>query len=155
MKKGFLYKVVLVLSLSLIVSCSTNEDDSPNNAVQIEQLENTAETGTWRVTNLVDSGEDETSDFNGYDFTFSENGTVTATNGTTTYNGTWSVTSDDSDDDDDSDVEFNLFFPVPDTDNFEDLNDDWDIVSYSDTVINLIDISGGNGSTDVLTFERN
>jgi hypothetical protein len=155
MKKGFLYKVVLVLSLSLIVSCSTNEDDSPNNAVQIEQLENTAETGTWRVTNLVDSGEDETNDFNGYDFTFSENGTVTATNGTTTYNGTWSVTSDDSDDDNDSDVEFNLFFPVPDTDNFEDLNDDWDIVSYSDTVINLIDISGGNGSTDVLTFERN
>jgi len=154
MKKRFLYKVVLALSLSLIVSCSTNEDDSPNNAVQIEQLENTAETGTWRVTNLVDSGEDETSDFNGYDFTFSSNGTVTATNDTTTYNGTWSITNDD-DDDDDSDVEFNLFFPVPDTDDFEDLNDDWDIVNYSDTVINLIDVDDNGVDTDVLTFERN
>ncbi|MDG1730837.1 MAG: hypothetical protein P8K68_11235 [Algibacter sp.] len=149
MKKSFLYFVALVLSLSIIISCSSNDDDSPKNTIDIQQLESTAETGTWRVTNLVDSDEDETSDFNGYDFTFSANGTVTATNGTTTYNGTWSITSDDSD------VEFNLFFPVPDTDNFEDLNDDWDIVSYSDTIINLIDVSGGNADTDVLTFERN
>lgn len=155
MKKGFLYSVVLVLSLSLIASCSTNEDDSPNNNVDIQQFESTAETGTWRVTNLVDSGEDETSDFNGYDFTFSSNGTVTATNGTTTYNGTWSVTSDDSDDDDDSDVEFNLFFSVPDSNDFDDLNDDWDIVNYSDTVINLIDLDDIGVDTDVLTFERN
>jgi len=155
MKNRFLYRVVFVLSLLLTVSCSTNDDDSPNNTVQIQQIENTAEAGTWRVTNLMDSGEDETSDFNGYDFTFSDNGTVTATNGTTTYDGTWSVTADDSDDDDDSDVEFNLFFPVPDTDDFEDLNDDWDIVSYSDNNINLIDIDDETGDRDILTFEKN
>lgn len=152
MKNRFLYRVVLVLSLSLIVSCSTSEDDSTNNTVEIQQLESTAETGTWRVTNLVDSGRDETSDFNGYVFSFLENGTVTATNGTTIYDGTWSVTRDD---DDDNDVEFNIFFPVPDSNDFDDLNDDWDIVSYSDTIINLIDISGGNGDTDMLTFEKN
>lgn len=151
MRTGFFHGMILLLSLSLMSAmCSSDDDDmSNNNSVEIAQVENTAATGTWRVTNFVDSGQNETSDFNGYDFTFSENGTVTATNGTTTYNGTWSVTSDDSD------VEFNLFFPVPDTDDFEDLNDDWDIVNYSDNIINLIDVSGGNGDTDVLTFERN
>jgi hypothetical protein len=38
---------------------------------------------------------------------------------------------------------------------FEDLNDDWDIISRSSTKIELIDISGGNGGTDYLTFEKN
>ena len=151
MKKWFLHSVVLVLSLSLIVSCSTNEDDSTNTTVEIVQLESTAETGTWRVTNLVDSGQDETSDFNGFVFSFLENGTVTATNGTTIYDGTWSVASDD---DDDNDVDFNIFFPVPDSNDFDDLNDDWDIVSYSDTIINLIDIDDETGDTDLLTFEK-
>ena len=37
---------------------------------------------------------------------------------------------------------------------FEDLNDDWDIISQSSSKIELIDISGGNGGTDYLTFEK-
>lgn len=160
MKKEFLYRIALVLSFSLVVSCSTDDDNnSTNNSVQIAQVENIAETGTWRVTNFNDSGQDETNDFNGYVFTFSSNGILTATNGTTSYTGTWSVTGDDSSDDDGSsgndDLDFNISFPVPDTDDFADLNDDWDIVSYSDTTINLIDVSGGNGETDLLTFQRN
>ena len=40
------------------------------------------------------------------------------------------------------------------TNNFEELNDDWDVVSQSATKIELIDVSGGNGGTDYLTFER-
>ena len=38
---------------------------------------------------------------------------------------------------------------------FEDLNDDWDFISQSSTKIELIDVSGGNGGTDYLTFEKN
>ena len=84
---------------------------------------------------------------------------MVATNGTNTMTGTWSVTddsnssSDDSNDDDD--IDFNIFFPVPDSNDFQDLNDDWDIVSTSSTRIELIDISVGNGGTDMLTFEKN
>ena len=74
-------------------------------------------------------------------------------------NGTWSVEDDDSNsssDSDDStdDDDFNIFFPVPDTNDFEDLNDDWDIVSISNNKIELTDVSGGNGGTDFLTFEK-
>ncbi|MCB0457968.1 MAG: hypothetical protein KDC91_09510 [Flavobacteriaceae bacterium] len=120
-----------------------------------------AQSGTWRITSFIDSGQDETSDFNGYIFTFNENGTVTATKGATTISGTWSVSDDSSnsssDDDGNStdDDDFNLFFSVSPDSDFEDLNDDWDFISVSSTKMELIDISGGNGGTDYLTFQKN
>ena len=160
MKKGFYFGLLMLLSFSLMSStCSSDDDDgSPNNnTLQIAEIENTAESGTWRITSFIDSGQDETSDFTGYEFTFNSNGTLVATNGSNTLNGTWSVTDDSSNDDSssDDDIDFNIFFPVPESNNFEDLNDDWDIVSTSSTKIELIDVSGGNGDTDLLTFEKN
>ncbi|NND52933.1 MAG: hypothetical protein HKN54_11050 [Flavobacteriaceae bacterium] len=121
------------------------------------QIETTAEAGTWRVTSFIDSGQDETNDFNGYDFTFAANGSLSATNGTTTVNGSWSVTDSSSSDDSssDDDIDFNIMFQVAPDHDFDDLNDDWDIVSYNSTQINLIDISGGNGGTDTLTLQKN
>jgi len=50
-------------------------------------------------------------------------------------------------------MDFNLNFNV--TNNFQDLNDDWDFISQSETKIELIDISGGGGGTDYLTFVKN
>ena len=144
------------LSLLLIMSCSNDDDDdshSNNNAQN--DIENNVQSGTWLITNFIDSGTDETSDFAGYDFTFESSGVLNANNGSNDFNGTWSVTDSDSDDDspDDNDLDFNINFNL--TNNFEDLNDDWDIISQSDTKIELTDVSGGNGGTDFLTFERN
>lgn len=158
MRKGFFYGIVLVLSLSLMSAmCSSDDDGMANNpSEQIAEVEGIAETGTWRITNFVDSGQNETTDFNGYEFTFRPNGELTGTNGTITYNGTWSVSNDDdSSGGDDDGIEFNIDFAVPDSNDFDDLDDDWDIVSYTDTVINLIDIDDDGNDTDVLTFERN
>lgn len=144
---------ILIFTITL-TSCST--DDSGNsgnsNSGSIEDSEDITQTGTWRVTNFIDSGDNETSDFNGYNFTFASSGTLTASNGTTTYNGTWSITDSSSSSDD---LDFNIFFNVPSDNDFEDLNDDWDIVSITDNKIDLIDVSGGNGGTDLLTFEAN
>lgn len=159
MKNGFLYSLLLMLSLSLLSSsCSSNDDGSSpiDNSVAIAEVTATAQTGSWRITSYIDSGQNETNDFNGYNFTFSSNGVLTATNGTNTFTGTWSVTdSSNSTDDSNDDIDFNIFFPVPDTNVFEDLNDDWDLVTYTNTKIELIDVSGGNGGTDTLTFEMN
>lgn len=160
MKKLFNLGFILMLSITLMSSmCSTDDDDGTpnNNSQQIAEIENDVESGTWRITNFVDSGQNETSDFSGYDFSFNSDGSLVATNGTNTFTGTWSVTDDSSSDDSssDDDIDFNIFFPVPDTNNFEDLNDDWDIVTSNSTRIELIDISGGNGGTDMLTFEKN
>ncbi|MFD0964256.1 hypothetical protein [Pseudofulvibacter geojedonensis] len=77
------------------------------------------------------------------------NGTITASNGAVTYNGIWSITNSSSL----SSVDFNINFNL--TNEFEDLNDDWDFITNTVTKIELIDVSGGNGSTDYLTFEKN
>jgi len=159
MKNTFLYSFLIMLSFSLMsATCSSDDDDPANdNSQEIIEIENTAESGTWIISSYVDSGQDETNDFNGYVFTFGNDGTVTATNGTTSYNGTWSITDSDSSDDSssDDDIDFNLSFPVPESNDFDDLNDDWDIVSYSSNTISLIDVSGGNGETDTLVFQKN
>ena len=140
----------------LAVSCDSNDDPADTQAdVNALELQSTAQDGQWRITYYFDSDKEETSDYAGYVFTFGADGTVTATNGTMEVAGTWSVTDSGSSDDDsfdDSDVDFNLFFVAPAA--FEELSDDWDILEYGSSVIRLIDVSGGDGSTDYLTFEK-
>ena len=115
----------------------------------------TVTSGTWRITLYEDNGVNETNNYANYIFTFNSNGVLTAVN-TNTYNGTWSVTASNSNDDSQDDLDFNIAFLVPAPSAFtDDLTDDWDIISYTANKIQLIDVSGGNGGTDYLTFEKN
>jgi hypothetical protein len=143
--------LAFALSLFTIVSCNKN-DDSPNNNIQ-NTVQTNVQSGTWRITKFIDSGTDETNHFTGYNFTFNSSGVLNANNGTNNYNGTWSIIDSNSSDDSQDDLDFNLNFNL--THNFEDLNDDWDFISQSATKIELIDVSGGNGGTDYLTYEKN
>ena len=52
-----------------------------------------------------------------------------------------------------NDLDFNIAFSSPA--NFTDLTEDWNIITYTTTKIQLIHVSGGNGGTDYLTFEKN
>ena len=140
-----------------LLNCSTGDDGNPNTTAQmIADISANMSVSSWRISSYIDSGEDETSDFEFYNFTFASDGTLTASNGTNTLVGSWSVTSSSSsDDDNDDDIDFNINFPVPDTNPFEDLNDDWDVISYTSTSIVLRDVSGGDGSVDSLSFVQN
>ncbi len=146
------------LSVSLlanIYACTDDDSNSTTDALQ-EQIENQMVAGIWYISSFIDSGSNETNHFTNYQFTFETNGVLNATNGSTSYTGSWSISdSNSSDDDNDStdDLDFNIYFNL--SNDFEDLNDDWDIVSQSATKIELIDISGGNGGTDYLTFQKN
>ena len=162
MKNQRILFTFLIVTMSALFSC--NNDDNSNNSDNETSADQTIEivqSGTWRITSFIDSGNDETSDFNGYTFSFNTDGSLVAVNGNTTINGTWSVTDNSSnsssDDDGNStdDDDFNIFFNVPADNDFEDLIDDWDFVSVSETTIALTGVSGGNGGTDFLTFERN
>ena len=138
------------------VSCSTTDDSSIDDSSSgdnstADQIENTAQSGTWRITYFYDSDQDETTNFSGYIFTFNSDGSLKAINGSTTVSGAWSVTNSNSSSSDEH--HFNIIFSSPN--NFEDLSDDWEIISTSNTIIKLTDVSGGNGSTDFLTFEKN
>lgn len=158
MKTKFIYGLITMLCFSLMSStCSTDDEININdNSEEINRIKNTVQNDTWIITSLFDSGDDETSLYNGYSFSFNSNGTLTASNGSETYNGTWSVTDDSNSSDDSNsndDIDFNIFFASPVTFN-DDLSEDWEIVSYNATKIELIHISGGNGGTDTVTFEK-
>lgn len=154
MKKLILIPALFCLFMLNVASMCSSDDDSSSSSQDPTPVINTATQGTWRVTSYVDSGTDETNHFTGYNFTFASGNVLSATNGTNTYTGTWSVTNDSSDDDSpSSDLDFNILFASPA--DFADLSDDWDIVSYTANTISLIDVSGGNGGTDTLVFTKN
>ncbi len=156
MKKSIHLAMLLLFAFTLFSStCSSDDDDgnSNDNSAEINAIENSMESGNWSITYFYDTDSDETSDFTGYTFNFAANGVLTATNGTNTYTGSWSVTDDSSSSSSsDNDIDFNISFVSPP--DFEELSDDWDIISYSSTEIKLIDVSGGNGGTDYLTFQK-
>lgn len=152
-------KLALIPMLSLIfmlnVASMCSSDDNSSSLADPNPVINTVTSGTWRITFYEDSGVNETYHFTGYNFTFGSANVLTATNGTNTYTGSWSVTNSNINDDSPSnDLDFNVLFSTPAV--FADeLSDDWDILSRTDTKIELVDVSGGNGGTDYLTLEKN
>jgi hypothetical protein len=144
-----------LFAIVTLASCGDDDNASNNssNQQQINEIVAVMRQDTWRITTFVDSGADETNHFTGYTFTFGNNGTLTAVKGETTVTGLWSVTDDNSSDDDPgSDIDFNIGFTAPA--DFIDLTDDWDISERNPNRISLIDVSGGNGGTDILVFEK-
>jgi hypothetical protein len=151
------------MTLTMASTCHSDDDhDNWRNSNQaqnatISTISNSVQQGTWRITYFYDTDHEDTAHFSSYTFTFASNGVLTATNNTNTYSGTWSVTNSHSGNDDSghhssSDIDFNIFFGSPS--HFAELNDDWDIVTYTNNKIELIDVSGGNGGTDHLIFEK-
>lgn len=157
MKKKFLNISMTILFAVLLVSCSTddsNDSSSNDTSNQIAEANQVAQSGTWRISYFWDTDKDETSNFAGYEFSFNNDGTLVAVRNTSTVNGTWSVTSSSSSSSSSGDIDFNISFAVPQDSDFDDLIDDWDVISISDTKIELTDVSGGNGGTDFLTFVK-
>ncbi|MEL6811710.1 MAG: hypothetical protein AAFP76_10275 [Bacteroidota bacterium] len=108
-------------------------------------LEGFLDDGNWFVASYLDDGFDETGDYAGYTMDFNAtDGTVTATNGGNTNNGTWQVLSAGST----LLLDFGTDFP------FDEFNDDWDVLSASETQVVLQDVSGGGGGTDTLTLQK-
>lgn len=142
MKSGLLFPFLLII----VTSC-LNKDSSIDYKSQIEEI---VTWGTWRITYYYDTDKEETSNYAGYNFTFSAS--LTATNGTNTYTGSWSIT-DNGSNDDSPELHFNIAFSSPPA--FEKLSDDWEIVEATESKITLRDVSGGGGGTDYLTFELN
>jgi len=144
--------LVLLCLTVLLYSCS-NDDTNSSSTNSPDNVAAIVKSGTWKITYYFDTDKEETSNFSGYNFTFANNGVLTATNGTLTQTGTWSITDSNSNDDSISDLDFNIGFSSPAT--FAELTDDWEIIEKTATVIKLKDVSGGNGGIDYLTFTKN
>jgi hypothetical protein len=136
-----------------LLGVSCEQLDPSDLDISVEQVTENMGSGTWRVSLFEESGKDETNHFAGYQFSFLNGGILSASSDAVSFEGIWSITDSNSSDDSSDDIHFNIYFNL--SNDFEDLNDDWDIISNTVTKIELIDASGGNGGTDYLTFERN
>jgi len=156
MRKGILNLLAIVLLILVSKSCDKTETpvEDKVTAADINAIKAAVMSGDWMITYYFDSEMEETSDYVNYTFSFNADGTLGATDGNSSLSGAWSVSSSDNSNDDDSsnDVDFNILFSSPDI--FVELSDDWDIKKYSNNKIELVDVSGGDGSTDLLTFEK-
>jgi hypothetical protein len=143
MKHAFL---ILIALLFVASSCKKK---------QVKKIEKYVVEGNWKVTYFLHDGVNETSDYNQDSYHFMSDGTVHIYPPLiqVVFTGSWSCAkeTDSSDDDlsDDNHVEFNLLLPNP----YDELSDDWEIESYSDTKIELKDKSS-DGSVDYLTIEK-
>ena len=135
-----LLTIAFFFLLTGLFSCSKN-DASQNQNVNNQQLQE----GSWKITNFWDKDHDETAVFSSYQITFNSDGTVSAVNGGTTVSGTWSTSTDDSQ------PKLILFFSASP---FTEISDDWHITSQTDNLIQLEDVSGGGGGTELLTLEK-
>lgn len=137
---------VLLILLGLF-SCTSDDD-----VMVKDSIISIVKMGTWRITYFWDTDKDETDHFTGYNFTFGDGDVLTATNGANTYTGTWSI-FDNSSSNSSDDLDFVIAFAAPP--DFEELSEDWEIIEINETKIQLKHVSGGDGGTDFLTFEKN
>ena len=161
MKLEHVKSILLLLMTFMFFSCDSSDDNVENSVMDLTEINATATSGSWVVARFEEDGVDQTSNFFGYSFTFDIDGILNVAKVDLLVTGSWSITSDSNsnynddsslDADSNDDVDFNIFFSS--TSNFEELSEDWEIVSYTETRIELKHVSGGDGSIDVLVFEK-
>lgn len=148
--------LILSMTLFFLVACDDNSDNGSPKNEKVEEVQGIAASGEWQITFFQDSDADETTNFTGYIFRFAADDILMASNSSNDYAGTWSVVHDGTNDDDNGDeyddIDFNIAFAAPP--DFAELTEDWEIISVSASKIELRHESGGNGGTDLLTFEK-
>ena len=132
-------KIFLALLCITLISCSRSNEDNPSGQDVVTE-------GTWRVTLFTDSGNNETSDFIGYAFSFNSNGNLVATSSSQNKSGTWNI--------DNSANKFHIDLGPKDDSNkpLGELTDDWKIISITTSEIKLTD--DNPASEEFLTFTK-
>jgi len=143
-----LMPILAVLFMLNVASMCSSDDDDSSSSVGTTQVTNSVTNGTWRVALYNEDGAVHTSNYSGYAFTFNSSGALAAISGAATKSGTWSTESDSGS------TKFNIGFSDADGP-FESISEDWKVLTVTSTRISLKHISGGDGGTDYLTFEKN
>jgi hypothetical protein len=144
LKIKFLALICFVLTLNL--GCSSDDSISQEALVTIGQT--ALANGTWQVSLYSENNTNKTSDFTGYSFIFTPSGAMLATRNSTEYPGIWLMGVDSGK------AKLNLTFFATNGP-LEEISENWDILDVSTNRIQLRHVSGGNGTTDLLTFQRN
>lgn len=123
------------------VCTATNNEETQN-------FQNLLISGDWFVALYLDDNEDETSNYQNLSFTFNTNGLVDVSNGQSIVEtGSWSTFVN-------SQGQLKLVLSFSDDDDlFDELDDDWDVTNFTESTIELKDISS-DSSEDFLTFQK-
>ena len=140
----FIQKFLPILLFSAVAFTSCDDNSSSNNNSNNNV---TPASGTWKVTYFFDK-QDETSYFSGYTFEFGANGSLSSSNGSQSYSGTWSTGFDDSAN------KFLIDFSGVVPSALSELEEDWRIIKVEDNFMHFEHTSGGNGDTDIVKFSK-
>ena len=131
---------LLLTSAALVTACGYSSATAP--VTQPSNVPSFITSGTWAVSALTQGTEDKGSQLSGFTFTFtatgSENGTVVATKGGTSINGTWThaaaVTYYGS-----NSTQESIVLSLGTTSPFAMLTRTWNVVSVTPTTLTLVD----------------
>lgn len=140
MNRNKILWALLPLLLVFLFACKKSDDNPGGNNV-------TPPPGSWKITYFFDKN-DETANYAGYTFEFGANGNLNATTGIQDWPGSWQTGIDDSA----NKLLIDFSGAVPSA--LSDLEEDWRIITISDTFMHLEHTSGGNGDTDVVKFTK-
>jgi hypothetical protein len=147
MNRSFLYVLPLLLVATVFASCSKDDDDTLD--INTQSVSALALEDNWKVTYFFDDDDgDETSKFNGYTFTFTTAGEITASLNGVNKTGVWLVKQDDGRTK--LEVDFN-----DDDDPLDELDEDWVVTELTNNRIKLEDLDDDDDDDiEYLTLEK-
>jgi hypothetical protein len=158
--RQFSLKPVLVI-IKINSACAPSSDDlktdyRSNGVTPIDNQNSVTiivTDGTLKIDLYCDPALNESIDFKVITFSFEENNLLTASDGTNTYNGTWSLTDTNGYIDNFSNLKFDISFTSPL--NFVETIDRWEIIDKSSSTIKLNDVIYGSGEKSFPSFSKN
>ena len=123
-------------------------DDNANDG-DVAEIRNILMDGSWAIAKYTDFGEDKTTDFDGYDFSFfAEHKVTVSQNQDPLLDGLWRIIRN-------TDNKLKVYLNLGEETPFDYLTEDWNVVSITNDRIELSDIRGDDALVvDVLVFER-
>ncbi len=141
-KNCFSLLFLFVILAGMTASCRRSHDDNSGGPNIVSPA-----SGAWKVTYFFDK-KDETGHFSAFVFEFQNDGTLLAVRAGDTYRGIWRSFTD-------SGVQkFVMNFPGVHPSALEELEEDWRIIQLDLSLMYFDHVSGGDGGTDIVKFEK-
>lgn len=140
-------KILILFAVVIFASCSKDDKPGDVHPTKFEQIKTTLPEGQWKVSTFIVGQSDKTSDFESFVFTFNQDGTVIGETDLFSETGTWTY-------DNTSSTSEKLVLVFGETDPFPELNDDWDILSVTNSKVELSDNNNATGGTLLLSFTK-
>jgi hypothetical protein len=142
---------LFIALLLLLVACNDDNNDNSGGSYApnlTTQLNNDLPGDSWIITEFID--DDETDEYDGFTFDFAPDSTLTATrtSDSTVVIGTWFTLFDDGQ------TELWINFPNSGDPRFDELTEDWCLISANDQLIRLREDDDNDDDDDLLRFER-